>query len=95
MKLINYKKGYSEKFDCSIHGTIKMTLKEWKRARKWLLTQHLFNKDLLIEDFKRVVLTEKGYFINIRVTATELLASKYNLTNYKDGNYRLFIQNIK
>jgi hypothetical protein len=92
MKLINYKKGYSNLFDCSIHGTIKMTLKEWKKARKWLLTQNLFNIDIFKQDFKRLLIVKNGYFINIRVTATKLLSEKYKLNNYKDGNYQLFIK---
>jgi len=37
MKLINYNYGYFPEFNCSIHGKIVMTSREWQKARLFLL----------------------------------------------------------
>ena len=105
MKLVNYKRGYNERFDCSIHGTIYMTHSEWdksfaylkryaKRMKDFNLTLYSHYLDLVKTDSQRQIQTVGGFIINIRVTATELLVERYNLTNYKRGNYQINVSNI-
>lgn len=97
MKLINYKRGYNSTFDCSIHGTIKMTAIEWEQVYNRLLAEadtiskyhRYFNSQMLKDDVLRRIPTKTGYFINIRVSATEALVKIYNLRNYKRGNYQI------
>lgn len=93
MKLINYKRGYIEKFDCVIHGTIKMSLKEFDKVLSYLKFNKakLWNDKVFEEDFKRRIYFNNGkkFLINFRTTATKLIADKWNLTNYKAGNYML------
>lgn len=95
MKLTNYKRGYNNTFDCSIHGTIYMTSKEWAHELHWLtgkmIIEKLFSKNLFYEDITRVIKTKRGQIINIRTTATGLLAEHSKLDNYKRGNYQLYI----
>ena len=84
MKLTNYNRGFNDFFDCSIHGVIKMTQLEFTSVRTWLLR----SKALFIKrDLDRILQTKHRYFLNIRISATEKLVKKYNLTNYKRGNY--------
>jgi hypothetical protein len=94
MKLINYKRGYINKFDCSIHGTIKTNTDEFAEAVVYLMrTPKMleygseFMRDILKEDLKRKIAIKNGYLVNIRVKATDLIAEKYNLVNYRRGNY--------
>lgn len=97
MKLINYKRGYNNTFDCSIHGTIKMTMGEWKQAEHYLINDadtirkdhSYFNSQLLKEDVQRRIKIKNGFLINIRVSATEALVKQFNLKNYKRGNYQI------
>ena len=93
MKLINYKMGYNNTFDCSIHGTIKMSLKEYKKAIKYLKNNSVKwgYKYLLVEDLKRVIKLKNGFLVNIRVSATDKLVKKFDLSNYKVGNYQILV----
>ena len=61
MKLINYKRGYNNTFDCSIHGTIKMTFEEWLEAYKYLKNQRYDFRFLLHKDIKREVKIKNGF----------------------------------
>lgn len=99
MKIVNYNYGYFPIFNCSIHGKIVMTSKEWKEAycfllrgqKRWLPSYPWVAK-ILKEDEKRSIPTRKGsYLINIRVPATEALVERYKLHGYKRGNYMLEI----
>lgn len=98
MKLINYKYGYFQEFTCSIHGKIRMTYREWKKARTYLLANYLKRKSdrsfflpILRQDIERRINTKKSFIINIRVTATEQLVNHFKVKNYKRGNYILEI----
>jgi hypothetical protein len=69
-----------------------MTPKEWLKARKYLFKKTeagYWASGILTEDCNRMIMTKSGYRINIRVPATELLVEKFDLKNYKLGNYQL------
>ena len=76
-----------------------MNSKEWTKVYCWLMDNDKlfdpyggnFNKNIFIEDMKRRIVTVKGHYLNIRVPATEAIAEKYHLKNYKRGNYQLCI----
>lgn len=95
MKLINYKYGYH--FDCSIHGKIVMTPTELEQAKKYLFNPAVkyhdiyytpMMKRILRDDLERKLpLLKKGYWINIRVWATEKIVKHFQLPRYKRGNY--------
>ena len=99
MKLINYNYGYVSEFACSIHGKIIMTKQEFDKAVKYLLHPKVKNcyfgdyglpKTMFKQDLNRTIPTRNGsYLLNIRVGATELLARKFELKNYKRANYML------
>lgn len=98
MKLINYRYGYNNLFNCSIHGKIRMSTREWKKVYKFLLLgskrwlpSYPWIKQILKEDIHRKIRykNDKGYLINIRVPATDALVKKYKLNNYKLGNYSI------
>lgn len=104
MKLINYNRGYIEKFTCSIHGTIKMTASEFEEAVRYLRVNSdtiskqncYFSSVLLGEDLQRRIEVMdkrknlvKKFYVNIRVGATEAIVKEYQLTGYKRGNYQL------
>ena len=105
MKIINYNRGYNDIFECSIHGTIKMNREEFDQAVKYLFMDsdrirkdhEYFNSKLLERDLaRRIHIKNKrgisqGFFVNIRVSATEALVKHFNLKGYKRGNYQLQI----
>ena len=95
VKLVNYKRGYNNKFDCTIHGTIYMTYGEWKKALTYLrrAIRSSFIKEMLNDDIKRTIETNKGFLVNIRITATEMLASHLKLNKYRLGNYQIYVTN--
>ena len=98
MKLTNYKYGYINAFDCSIHGKIVATQKEWQDCLRYLLrlkpdTSYPFYKYMIKEDAKRQIKTKQGYIVNIRVWATGKIAKRYNLQGYKRANYMFLILN--
>ena len=101
MRLINYKYGYNNTFNCSIHGKIILSTKEWSdvlkyfrspQVKKSFLPSYPWTNSILLEDTKRKIQTKDGYIINIRVPMTEKLATRYKLNNYKRGNYMLNIK---
>jgi len=99
MKIVNYSRGYNSIFDCSIHGTIKMTKPEYKKAVAYIVK----NKKQLdlnggypmfktfCDDTQRIIWSYNGFYINVRDTATKMLVKHYKLDNYKRGNYQLFV----
>lgn len=96
MKLINYRYGYSNFFDCSLHGKIIVTSTEWEKVKKFLLkTQKWiddsgyvgFYKKILREDLKRIQKVKSGFRCSIRVSATQGIAEQFGLKKYKRGNY--------
>ena len=98
MKLINYNYGYYPDFNCSIGGKIKMSEAEWKEARKFLLQgakrwlpSYPWIKSHITEGEKNKFRTKEGYLINIGVSATSVLAKKYNLSRYTSNNYVLLV----
>ena len=97
MKLINRDLGYIPLFDCSIHGKILMTAEEWEKARKYLLgggerwPHEPWIMPQIRADEKRMLVTRRGYMINVRVPATVALVEKFELENYKPGNYAIEI----
>lgn len=96
MKLINYKYGYNNTFNCSIHGKIIVNKSEWKSIVKYLLNPSVKScylyKNVLKDDFKRCINARSGKLFNIRVTATELVVRKFNIKNYKAGNYMFLVK---
>ncbi len=105
MKLINYKRGYNNTFGCSIHGTIKMERSKFDevvaflyRTRRWCDNTYDLNywKRILSDDLaNRVDIKKNGmvvsFLVNVRVSATEAIAKKWELDNYKLGNYQLLV----
>lgn len=104
MKLINYKRGYNNTFDCSVHGTIEMNREEFDNVVEflaknngWWYQSHSenFSRSMLSEDLARRVYIKnsrhivQGFYVNIRVYATEALVKHFNLKGYKRGNYQL------
>jgi len=98
MKLINYNYGYMPAFGCSIHGRITMSRREWKKAimfclkgsRRWLPSYPWIAR-ILRKDIKRGMKVKGGTLYNIRVPATEVIASKYGLKRYKRANYSILV----
>lgn len=89
MKLTNYNYGYSDFFDCSIHGQIKMTQEEFQEMlNNKLIYRSIFNLDDLD---RKLTKTKNSYLMNLRANATEKIAEIYNLKKYKPQNYRLLI----
>lgn len=95
MKIINYNYGYISAFDCSIHGKIVVSKKEWleailflkRGARRWL-PSYPWTVRVLREDILRGIKTKRGNLYNIRVTATEAVVGKFEHTGkYKGANY--------
>lgn len=108
MKLINYKRGYNNTFDCSIHGTIKMTRDEFDSMVKYLYQnagtikkeQEYFSPELLKEDLARRVYEKtkagivKSFLVNIRVSATQAVVNHFNIKGYKRGNYQIQVEDL-
>ena len=93
MKIINYKYGYYDKFTCSIHGKILVSLDEWCEIVRYLLRSRLgiygedFNRRILKDDMNRRIENKKSFLVNIRVSATEKVVERFKLKGYKRGNY--------
>ena len=95
MKVKNYNKGnYLDIFDCVVYGEIKMTQKEWKEAKTYLLKcksdswyKSILKEDLNKEDKYAQLYDNKYDWRNIRVSYTQKLFEKYNLPRYKQQNY--------
>lgn len=91
MRLSNYKRGYL--FDCSIHGSIYCTPKEWEQVKD-LVKSVIFNSS----DLEKYITFGKARAYNIRVTATELVAKHFGLDKqttghrYKKGNYIFIVK---
>jgi hypothetical protein len=65
---------------------LKRGAKRWLPSYPWVI-------GVLKEDIKRTIPVKGGYLVNIRVPATEVIAEKYNLTNYKRGNFMILVMN--
>lgn len=93
MKIKNYKYGYNDTFNCSIHGTIEMTNTEFKKVKKYLFNPKVQwgYKSMLTTDLNRIVKSRQGFLINIRVRPTEKIVDHFKLKGYKRGNYALRI----
>lgn len=95
MKLINYNYGYHTLFSCTIHGKIIMNRKEFELVKEYLLDKrrrfHFPNieRHTLRQDLERKYIMKRFFMVNVRVYATGLLVEKFNLSNYKSGNYAL------
>jgi hypothetical protein len=101
MKLINYKRGYNDTFECSIGGTITMSQEEWVRVKRYLIKKAkrldvisgwtMWSK-VFARDCKQTITTPEGNtLLSIGVTLTEGIAQRYHLTTYKQCNYQLHI----
>ena len=102
MKVQNYhhtKEGnYISAFECVIYGHIEMTLAEWLKAKKYLLSvkgkaYDSFRRNILKQDVER---TDKYLELfnpkritwrNVRVDYTKKLFNHYKLPRYKQQNY--------
>lgn len=99
MKLINYNYGYSDFFNCSVHGKIIVTKKEFKKCIDYLKrckpdTSYPFYKELSLNEWiKHTLKTKNATLINLRVWATSKIANKFNIKKYKKGNYLFNILN--
>ena len=96
MRLINYDYGYNNTFNCSIHGKIIVTQREWKKIEKYVsnpsVTKDIFSRRMLNADIKRIVYTKTGTLLNLRVFATEKAVDKFNIKGYKRGNYVFLVK---
>lgn len=100
MHLTNYKIGYIPTFACTIHGTIRMTQKEWETVYPQIYKyatqdkKHAYNlAPMLRRDVERKIFSQdkRSYYINIRVPLTEYLVQTFKLPHYRRGNYRIKI----
>ena len=82
MKLTNYNKGYQEWADCSIHGTIYLTQKEFN-------TVYTYYKRMKNKACSPKQLNWKR--LNFGNTATVKIINKFNIKGYKQGNYQIVI----
>lgn len=95
MKVIHYKYYFYPVFDCVIEGKIKMTQDEWNKEKKYLLKTPKIDsyfKKILKDDIKRRIETKNSFLINIRTTATGLIAERNGLDRYTRKNYVLEIE---
>lgn len=88
MRIVNYRRGYSDFFDCSIHGRIIVTNDEWGLIRKHI-EKYAFDTD----DFIRFQSVRGGRWYNIRTTATDKLVKYFSLEKYRRGNYVIEVIN--
>ena len=97
MKVVNYNYGYIPLFNCSIHGKIQMTAKEFEKIQKYLFNpavkSYYLDKRMLKEDLQRRLHLCQRFWVNIRVSATEKLVSRFSLPKYKRANYVLEVIN--
>lgn len=91
MKLINYKRGYLEKFDCVIHGTIRVNPMEYAQFVYYLNIPSVKydTKSHLKKDLERKINTKIGFLVNLRVSATERIVRHFKIKGYKPGNYMI------
>jgi hypothetical protein len=87
MKLTNHNKdNYHYTGDCVTRGTITMNVSEWTKVLQFFLRQnHLYN------DYRKMKIDIAKPFC-IGITDTKRLCQKFNLSNYKDINYRIVIK---
>lgn len=91
MYLINYNYGYL--FDCSIHGKIIVTSKEWQDIINFIRKNKkdigFWAEDIFERDIKRQIKTKKGCLVNIRTTLTEKVVKTFKTEGrkYKRNNY--------
>ena len=99
MRIVNYDYGYSNFFDCCIHGKIIVSNKEWKRIMAYVKrvkpdSSYPFYKNYVLKDWSnKRIKTKKGELVNLRVWATEKIVNRFNIERYKRGNYLFLITN--
>ena len=71
-----------------------MNVGEYLKVIDLMHKKNMFSTWTLSRDLERKIFTKKGFYINVRVTATELIVKKWKLNNYKKGNYQLFVYDI-
>ncbi len=91
MKLTNYKRGYINKFDCSIHGTIRIGKRNVATVIRLLSEMpedcsYPWVSRLALE---RLNIGDKSFCLG--VTATEYLVRCLGLKGYKNGNYQFIV----
>lgn len=104
MKIINYKYGWREQFQCVIHGRIVMSRTEWilevlPYLRRSSVIKRInrsagwYSLGFLRDDIKRSYLTKQGVLLNIRVSPTEAVVKRFKPAGmkYKRGNYEILI----
>lgn len=84
MKLTNYNRGYYEWCECSIHGTIYFTMKEWELVNK--RKKYTENNPYLMS-----IITKKAIYLNLGVTETTRLVKDKDIKNFKRANYQIVI----
>jgi len=103
MRLINYKRGYNNTFNCSIDGTIEMNREKYDKMVSYLFNNadtirkdhEYFNSQILKEDLARRVYIKnsrgvsQGFLINIRLSATDAVVKHFNIKGHKRGNYQI------
>ncbi len=92
MRIINYYYGYL--FDCSIHGKIIVSPKEWQAITDYLRRARFEHKFTLKNDLERGIKTKDGRLYNVRVTATEKAVSKFKHSGakFKRANYMFLVK---
>jgi hypothetical protein len=87
MKLTNYNKGYREKFDCSIHGTLEVNKEEFKKILP-IIKKYCIDYDNAIQ--KNYYVDKQGnHYYSFGITPFIKIVNKYQLKNCKDGNYQI------
>ena len=91
MKLLNHNANNTYDINTfTMRGTITMTPAEWQKSYLWLWGQYqkaIKNVETYKQDSLASLKKDKGLLFSIGVLATQLLAKKHKLKNYKNQNY--------
>jgi hypothetical protein len=93
MRISNYKRGYIERFDCVIDGTIYLQGKAELYTLYDIVKKMPDNiwKDNALKTLK-TVRCKAGELFHLTNTPTEYLVKKLRLKKYKRGNYQFIIE---
>jgi hypothetical protein len=97
MKVANYKRGYIERFNCVIHGTIYLQGKAELYTLKNIIdtmpddTSYPWIKKQAISELNKVKGNRREVF-HLSTTPTEFVAKKLRLKKYKQNNYQFIIE---
>ena len=87
MKVKNYNRGYFDRFDCVIHGTIEVDKTEFAKILP-IIKKYCYDFDEAITT--NYYLDKKGnHFYSFGVSPIDAINNKYHLLKYKRGNYQV------